>query len=112
MCAIMQAYIEEGDEVILIEPYFDIFKPSIEVCGGKTVTVPLRLKSKFNSNISSNEWQLDFNELRSKIGPKTKALVLNTPHNPTGKVFNLQELEEISKIAREKNLLVVSDEVV
>lgn len=108
----MQAFIEQDDEVIMIEPYFDIFKPSVEVTGGKTVTVKLNLSQPFNKKISANDWRLDMGELRSKISPRTKAIILNTPHNPTGKVFNETELKEIADIAKEHNLLVISDEVV
>lgn len=108
----MQAYIERDDEVLLIEPYFDIFRPSIEVCGGKVITCPLRLGRKFDHGLSANEWKLDLKELGAKISPRTKAIVLNTPHNPTGKVFDRAELEGISELAREKDLLVISDEVV
>jgi kynurenine aminotransferase len=108
----MQAFIEQDDEVIMIEPYFDIFKPSVEVTGGKTVTVKLNLSQPFNKKISANHWKLDMGELRSKISPRTKAIILNTPHNPTGKVFNESELKEIAEVAKEHNLLVISDEVV
>lgn len=108
----MQAFIEKDDEVILIEPYFDIFKPSVEVCGGKTVSVTLKLERKFDSKISANNWKLDISELRAKISPKTKAIIINTPHNPTGKVFDGAEQSAIAQVAIENNLLVISDEVV
>lgn len=108
----MQAFINPGDEVILIEPYFDIYRPSIEVCGGRVVTVPLRLSKAFEGTISANDWKLDTDELASKVTARTKAILLNNPHNPTGKLFSRSELEEISKVAKEHNLLVFSDEVV
>lgn len=112
IAACMQAFIEPSDEVILFEPYFDIYRPSVEIPGGKVVTVPFRLKSSWTGPISSNEWQLDLEELRGKITKNTKALLLNNPHNPTGKLFTKSELEGISKIAQDHNLLVFSDEVV
>lgn len=108
----MQAFIEPGDEVILIEPYFDIYRPSIEVCGGVVLTAPLRLKSPFKGVISANEWKLDIKEVASKITPKTKAILINNPHNPTGKLFSKAELQEIANLAEQHNLLIFSDEVV
>lgn len=81
--------------------------------GGKPVFVPLRAPAKAaDSNISSHEWRLDIDELRSKITSKTKMIVLNTPHNPVGKVFDEQELLAIGQVAEEKNLIILSDEVV
>lgn len=108
--AILQAHLDPGDEVLLIEPYFDIYKYHIEMTEGKIVSVPFRLKS-FDSNISSNAFYLDYDEMKRVITPKTRILILNTPHNPTGKVFSKEELEVISSIAQERNLLVISDEV-
>jgi aspartate/methionine/tyrosine aminotransferase len=108
----MQAFIEEGDEVVLIEPFFDIYKPSIEVAGGKVVAVPLRLNKPFEGVISANDWKLDFEELKSKITPRTKAILINNPHNPTGKLYALEEFQKIADIAIKNNLLVFSDDVV
>ncbi len=81
--------------------------------GGKPVYVPLRPPTDVADRvISSHEWTLDISELRSKITPKTKMIVLNTPHNPVGKVFDENELRAIGNIAREHNLIILSDEVV
>ena len=80
--------------------------------GGVPVYVPLRPQGGPNTTISSKDWILDMNELRSKITPRSKVIVLNTPHNPVGKVFSKEELEEIGKIATEHNLLILTDEVV
>ncbi|CAG8628641.1 6071_t:CDS:2 [Ambispora leptoticha] len=79
--------------------------------GGVPVYVPLRPKFDGNKVISSNEWRLDINELRAKITPKSKIIVLNTPHNPIGKVFSKEELIEIGQVAIDHNLLIISDEV-
>ena len=62
--------------------------------------------------MSSADWKLDINELREACSDKTKVLILNTPHNPIGKVFSEQELVEIGRLAKEKNFLILSDEVV
>lgn len=81
--------------------------------GGKPVYVPLRPPADSAERvISSHEWTLDINELESKITPKTKMIVLNTPHNPVGKVFDENELRAIGQVAKKHNLIILSDEVV
>lgn len=108
----MQAFVNPGDEVILIEPFFDIYKPSIQVCGGKVVSVPLRLSRPFDQDISANDWRLDLAELEKAITPKTKAILINNPHNPTGKLFDQSELDGIASLVIKRNLLCLSDDVV
>ena len=71
----------------------------------------MRLSKKFDKNISANDWTLDIEELKSKITEKTKFILLNTPHNPTGKVFSREELEKIAQVAIQHDLYVLSDEV-
>ena len=107
----MQAFINPGEEVILIEPYFDIYKPSIQVVGGVPIFTTLQ-PPKDRKAQSAADWTLDFNHLESIITPKTKAILFNNPHNPTGKVFSIEEMESIANIAKKHNLLVLSDEVV
>ena len=81
--------------------------------GGKPVYVPLRPPSDASDRVvSSHEWKLDVNELRSKITSRTKIIVVNTPHNPVGKVFDEDELRAIGQVAEEHNLIILSDEVV
>lgn len=75
--------------------------------------VPLRAPEyAAGQTISSREWRLDIDELKSKITSKTRMIVLNTPHNPIGKVFNEEELLAIGKVAEEHDLIILSDEVV
>eukprot|EP01147_Barroeca_monosierra_P010513 gene10513-2641_t len=115
-----QTFVNPGDEVIVIEPFYDSYIPQIEMCGGKAVTVPLRppVQSKRNSTditvqekSSSADWKLSLDELEAAISPQTKAMVLNTPHNPSGKVFTREELDGICKFIQKHDLLLLSDEV-
>ncbi|CAG8650541.1 4772_t:CDS:2 [Acaulospora colombiana] len=105
------AWLEPGDEVILFEPYFDQYLPSITFNHGVPVYVPLHPPPDFKNNPTSDEWKIDFDELRRAITPKTKMIVVNTPHNPIGKVFTEEELQKIADLAIEHNLIVMSDEV-
>ncbi|KAJ2850113.1 arylformamidase [Coemansia brasiliensis] len=116
LLSIFTAFLEAGQnqEAILIEPAFDQYTPNVIMAGGKPVYVPLRIttaKDPASEVISSNDWKLDMDELEAAISPKTRILVLNTPHNPVGKVFSRSELEAIADISQRHNLLVVSDEV-
>ncbi|KAG9298434.1 hypothetical protein G9A89_008698 [Geosiphon pyriformis] len=111
MYAIFAGYLDDGDEVILMEPFFDQYVANITMNGGVPVYIPLRVEGDSNSTISSAKWTLDIAELRSKITPRTKIIVLNTPHNPVGKVFSRDELHEIGQVAIDYNLLIISDEV-
>jgi kynurenine aminotransferase len=106
MFAAMLAHLEKDDEVILLEPYFDQYFASIAFQGAKPVFVPLHPPSA-----SSNEWTLDINEFAAAFTPKTKCVIINTPHNPVGKVFSRKELEGIAEVCVKNNVLVLADEV-
>lgn len=110
--AVFVAYLEPGDEVIMFEPYFDQWLPSITFNHGVPVYVPLHPPPPEQAKSTSNDWTINFDELRKAVTSKTKVIIVNTPHNPVGKVFTQQELEGIAAIAKEHNLLVMSDEVV
>ena len=84
---------------------------NIEMNGGKIVYVPIRPPAAKETH-SASDWTLDIDELRSKCTERTKMIVLNTPHNPLGKMFSKEELDAIGKVAIEKDLIIVSDEVV
>ncbi|KAJ3031124.1 Kynurenine--oxoglutarate transaminase 3 [Rhizophlyctis rosea] len=106
----IQAFINPGDEVILMQPFYDSYPASIILAGGKPVMVSLRPPASEPAK-TSDDWKLDFDEIRKAITPKTKMIIVNNPHNPVGKVFRREELEAIAKIAEENDLLVLADEV-
>jgi kynurenine aminotransferase len=108
--SVFTAFLEQGDEVIMFEPFFDQYLPSVTFNGGKPVYVPLH-PDMSSDKPNSSEWTIDFEELRRSITPRAKMIIINTPHNPVGKVFSREELEKIAAIAEEFNLLVMSDEV-
>ncbi|EJF56584.1 PLP-dependent transferase [Dichomitus squalens] len=108
--SVFVAFLEHRDEVIMFEPFFDQYLPSVTFNGGVPVYVPLHPPTAAGKQ-SSHEWSIDFDELRRAVTPRTKMIILNTPHNPVGKVFTRHELEQIAAIAEEHNLLVMSDEV-
>ena len=109
--------INPGDEVVCIEPFFDAYKAQIVMAGGVPRYVPLQLKndsSKSNSNQSKScqDQRVDCDLLKKTINKRTKLLILNNPHNPSGKVFTPEELAEVSDIVRpHKQLNVLADEV-
>lgn len=106
--ATIQAFIDPGDEVILLEPFYDSYPAAVEMAGGVPVYVPLR----FSPNArTAAEWRLEMDDLRAAITPRTKMLLLNTPMNPIGKVFRREELEALAAVVQEHDLLLLSDEV-
>lgn len=109
----LQTYLSEGDEVILLEPYFDIYKPSVRIAAGACARVVQLVPpaDACSRDTEAGEWTLDIDSLKGAVHARTKAILLNTPHNPTGKVYTRHELEAIAKVAIDHDLLVISDEV-
>jgi kynurenine aminotransferase len=106
MYAALTAHCEPGDEVLLLEPYFDQYFASIAFQGAIPTYVPLTPPTDTNP-----QWTLDMDLFRKAFTPKTKVLILNTPHNPVGKVFTREELQAIAEVCIEHNVIVLSDEV-
>lgn len=112
MFSIFFGFLAPGDEAIVFQPFFDQYIPNIEMCGAKVRYVQLKFPEKLNSEtVTGDAWKIDWDELKNAINEKTKLLVINTPHNPIGKIFNEEELYKIGKLAIEHNFIIVSDEV-
>ncbi|MFJ5059946.1 pyridoxal phosphate-dependent aminotransferase [Streptomyces nigra] len=103
IAAALLALVEPGDEVIALEPYYDSYAACIAMAGGTRVPVTLRPHD--------GAFRLDLDELRAAVTDRTRLLLLNTPHNPTGTVLTRAELAAIAELAVERDLLVVTDEV-
>ena len=101
MIASMLGITNPGDEVIVFEPYYENYGPDTMLCEAKRVLVSLR----------PPDWSFDPQELRAAFSPKTKAIIVNTPNNPTGKVFSLQELTLISELCQEFDAIAITDEI-
>jgi methionine aminotransferase len=99
-CAIT-AVTEPGDEIIIFEPAYDSYKPVIELNGGKCV--PIRLEAP--------DFSIDWDAFEKALSEKSKAVIFNTPHNPTGTVWSSADIEKLARLAEKHNLWVISDEV-
>jgi aminotransferase len=101
MIAAMLALVNPGDEVIVFEPFYENYGPDAILSGAVPRYVTLH----------EPDWRIDPDELRAAFGPRTRAIILNTPHNPTGKVFDRPELELIAALATEHDALVLTDDI-
>jgi aspartate/methionine/tyrosine aminotransferase len=101
MIAAMLALIDPGDEVVLFEPFYENYNPDAQLSGAKARYVTLR----------APDWSFDRDELRRAFNARTKAIILNSPNNPTGKVFTQEELEFIAGLCREFDTLAITDEI-
>jgi N-succinyldiaminopimelate aminotransferase len=101
LAAAVLAFCGPGDEVVVLEPYFDLYAAVVALAGATLRTVTLR----------PPEYTFDPDELRAAVGPRTRLVIVNTPHNPTGHVASRPELEAIAQVCCERDVLVVTDEV-
>jgi methionine aminotransferase len=98
-----------GDEVVIIEPAYDSYRPSIDLAGGKTVAVSLTANRDDQGIVSS--YSIPWDDLATAINTKTRLVIINTPHNPTGMVWQSSDLERLANLVRNTNALILSDEV-
>jgi methionine aminotransferase len=99
--AIILAIVHPGDEVIVLEPCYDSYVPNIELAGGRVVRVPL----------TPGTFRPDFDRIRAAIGTRTRAILINTPHNPSGMVWTREEMLTLQDILAPTNVVLISDEV-
>jgi kynurenine--oxoglutarate transaminase/cysteine-S-conjugate beta-lyase/glutamine--phenylpyruvate transaminase len=111
----LQTLVRPGDEVILFEPFFDLYVNQVKLAGGTPVFCPLTFVPYDDSEgaVTGGDWVLDPELLKKKVSPHTKAIVLNSPHNPTGKIFTRREMEYIAEALElaGPDCVVLSDEV-
>jgi kynurenine---oxoglutarate transaminase / cysteine-S-conjugate beta-lyase / glutamine---phenylpyruvate transaminase len=109
----LQVMIQPGDEVIVFEPFFDLYVNQIKLAGGTPVFVPLEFQPYDDEGFTGGDWILRREVLHRRVNPKTKAILLNSPHNPTGKVFTRTEMEYVAESLELANpdCIVLSDEV-
>ena len=100
--AAVHCCVSPGDEVIMFDPSYDAYDPIVRLAGG----VPVHIQLK-----ASEGFRIDWAELARKITPKTRAIMVNTPHNPTGSVWSMEDLDAFADIVKGTNLLIISDEV-
>ncbi|MFV2195876.1 pyridoxal phosphate-dependent aminotransferase [Nocardiopsis sp. LOL_012] len=105
IAAALLALVERGDEVVVFEPMYDSYAAMISLAGGVRRPVPLR------PDPERGAFTFDPDELRAAVGPRTRMVIVNTPHNPTGTVFTADELEIIADLCREHDLIALTDEV-
>jgi N-succinyldiaminopimelate aminotransferase len=99
--AAIQGICDNGDEVVLFEPYYDSYKAGVRMAGAVPRVVTLR----------APDWTFDPAQLAGAFGPRTRAMLINTPHNPTGKVFSPDELKAVARLCRERGVFCITDEV-
>lgn len=101
--ASMQAFVDPGDEVVLFEPFYDAYPADVVMAGGTPVVVPLEPDAR-------GRWTFDPDRLKAALSDKTRMIVVNTPHNPTGTVFTAEELDVVVAAAESVDALILSDE--
>jgi aspartate/methionine/tyrosine aminotransferase len=100
MMSVLLAIVDPGEEVIVFEPFYENYGPDTVLCEATPVFVPL-----------TSDWSIDFDRLRAAFSNRTRAIIVNTPNNPTGRVFTREELEQIAALCQEFDAYAVTDEV-
>ena len=99
--AIITAFVQENDEVIIFTPAYDCYEPAIDLAGGKTIHVELK----------TSNYSIDWDEVKKLINHRTRMIIVNTPHNPTGSVLSEEDMLELEKLTAGSDIIVLSDEV-
>lgn len=97
----IQASVAPGDEVIVFDPAYDSYEPAVTLAGGRTVHIPLQLP----------DFSIDWNRVKDRLSPRTRLIIINTPHNPSGAVMTLDDMNTLAALTRDSDILVLSDEV-
>jgi methionine aminotransferase len=95
------AVVHEGDEVIIFEPAYDCYVPAIELCGGIPVYIELK----------APDYRIDWEEVKKRVNQRTRVIMINTPHNPTGAIMTEADMKQLEKITHDTDIIVISDEV-
>ncbi|WP_405575136.1 methionine aminotransferase [Winogradskyella sp. Asnod2-B02-A] len=98
---IISTFIRPKDEVIIFKPAYDCYQPAIELNGGKTIPIQL----------SAPNYNVNWDEVASKISSKTKMIIINSPHNPSGTIWSKDDMLQLQKLTKDTNIIVLSDEV-
>ncbi|WP_452220651.1 methionine aminotransferase [Lacinutrix salivirga] len=98
---IISAFVKPNDEVIIFKPAYDCYEPAIEINGGKTITIPLK----------APHYTIDWEEVKQRFSSKTKLIIINTPHNPSGSILTKKDLQQLENLTNNSNCVVLSDEV-
>ncbi|MFK7730655.1 MAG: pyridoxal phosphate-dependent aminotransferase [Pseudomonadales bacterium] len=99
-CAIM-ACVKSGDEVIVFDPAYDSYEPAVQLAGGKTIHLALQ----------PPQFSIDWQQVKDAINPRTRMIIINSPHNPAGSVLSAQDLATLAELVRNTNILILADEV-
>ncbi len=99
--AAIAAVVRPGDEVIVLDPCYDCYEPAIDLVGGRAVHVPLNLP----------DFSVDWQRVKDAISAKTRVIMVNSPHNPSGAVFSAADLDTLAELTRDSEILIISDEV-
>lgn len=100
--AAVHCCVSPGDEVILFDPSYDAYDPIVRLAGGIPIHIPLK---------ASNNFAINWSSVAAKITPRTRAIMVNSPHNPTGAVWSISDLDAFADIVKGTNILIISDEV-
>lgn len=103
--SVIQAVVHAGDEVIVLDPAYDSYEPAITLAGGITKHVSLLIAD------NGHDFGVDWQRLQDTIGPKTRLIIVNFPHNPTGAILSADDLERLTAAVRDTDILLLSDEV-